>query len=571
MPPKENEVFEEKSDVTIEANESVVTTDEIKEQTSDEKEDSKKTFSEKTDEIADKFKENIEKIDWDKVVYEDENKQIPLVTQEDIEIFSSITDEFIGDMDIGSWVNIAKEEINEYIELKSRELELEVNELSYLHNMEETVKSSKELLALIQLDSKNLAKDFVENKIAETAIKAAVIKTLRDFTIKRYPIVEDKDEFVEYVNNDISKHMYVIPIFKRLIEREFKRISSLEYNRFNSSVFMDDAIDYTHAISTYLKMLDSDEVNIDLSALIAKDFEFMNFYVITVLYSVYKKSNPDFVLKHIKNIDDKTLESLNKTMDLEGYFTSMKDGPFDRINEKIETLIHKFHDVDIIDKIMNNIKDSLNSDKLFRYWKKTVEEQDGLVSSDDVENSRYTTILSKIIENIPSIENNMIGEWAKYYRVVRVLNLYLIFNDCKKVLLDEKLSDDDRDGAIFNLVVHLVKREYDHSFSKFVTDFNIFIKDTINAADSRDIFFKTSMNFLNVIHSFGFKSYYTEEDKDIYKLAKEKMGNKLFGTTIVDESDDIVLKDVDMTSTKNEYYNLVDRVLNNLIRSIDNL
>ena len=127
-----------------------------------------------------------------------------------------------------------EEEINEYIELKSRELELEVNELSYLHNMEETVKSSKELLALIQLDSKNLAKDFVENKIAETAIKAAVIKTLRDFTIKRYPIIEDKDEFIEYVNNDISKHMYVIPIFKRLIEREFNRISSLEYNRFNS-------------------------------------------------------------------------------------------------------------------------------------------------------------------------------------------------------------------------------------------------------------------------------------------------------------------------------------------------
>ena len=99
----------------------------------------------------------------------------------------------------------------------------------------------------------------------------------------------------------------------------------------------------------------------------------------------------------------------------------------------------------------------------------------------------------------------------------------------------------------------------------------MFIKDTVNAADSRDIFFKTSMNFLNVIHSFGFKSYYTEEDKDIYKLAKEKMGNKLFESTIVDESDDIVLKDVDMTSTKNEYYNLVDRVLNNLINSIDNL
>ena len=49
------------------------------------------------------------------------------------------------------------------------------------------------------------------------------------------------------------------------------------------------------------------------------------------------------------------------------------------------------------------------------------------------------------------------------------------------------------------------------------------------------------------------------------------MGNKLFGTTIVDESDDIVLKNVNMTSTKNEYYNLVDRVLNNLISSIDKL
>ena len=138
MPPKENEVLEEKTDAVIEGNESV-TTDDVKDQSSDKKEEVKKTFSEKTDEIADKFKNDIEKIDWDKVIYEDENKQIPLVTQEDIEIFSSITDEFIGDMDINSWVNIAKEEINEYIELKSRELELEVNELSYLHNMEETV------------------------------------------------------------------------------------------------------------------------------------------------------------------------------------------------------------------------------------------------------------------------------------------------------------------------------------------------------------------------------------------------------------------------------------------------
>lgn len=531
----------------------------------------KKSFDKQTDEIAEKFKEDIEKIEWDKIVYEDEAKLIPLVTQDDIDIFTSITSEFVGDMDISSWVSIAKEELKEYQEMKSRELELDADELKYMINMEETVKSSKELLALIQVDAKNLSKDFEENKIAETAIKAATVKTLRDFILKRYPIVNEKDNFINKIENDINKHMYVIPTFKRLIDREYRRINSKEYNRFSSSVIGDDALFYTQAISTYVKMLGADAVNIDLSALIAKDFEFMNFFVITVLYSVYKSAKPDFVLKNIKNIDDKTLESLNKTMDLNGHFTSMENGPFKQINESVEKLSVLLHDVNNIDKIIKNIDTALNSDKNFRFWKKNVEESIKQENKDNKE--LYTSILSKLVENIPTIENDKIGSWVRYYRTIRILNLYLTFSDLKSLLLstDINVTTDVVDSAVFNVVMHLVKREYDHNFSKLVVDLNIFINDTINSADSRDIFFKTSMNFLNVIHSFGFKSYYTEEDKDIYKLAKEKMGDKLFASTIVDENDDIVLKDVDLTSTKNEYYNLVLEVLNNLIKSIENL
>ena len=531
----------------------------------------KKSFDEQTDEIAEKFKEDIEKIEWDKIVYEDETKLIPLVTQDDIDIFTSITSEFVGDMDISSWVSIAKEELKEYQEMKSRELELDADELKYMINMEETVKSSKELLALIQVDAKNLSKDFEENKIAETAIKAATIKTLRDFILKRYPIVNEKDNFINKIEDDINKHMYVIPTFKRLIDREYRRINSKEYNRFSSSVIGDDALFYTQAISTYVKMLGADAVNIDLSALIAKDFEFMNFFVITVLYSVYKSAKPDFVLKNIKNIDEKTLESLNKTMDLNGHFTSMENGPFKQINESVEKLSVLLRDDNNIDKIMKNIDTALNSDKNFRFWKKNVEETIKQENKDDKE--LYTSILSKLVENIPTIENDKIGSWAKYYRTIRILNLYLTFSDLKSLLLstDNNVTTDVVDSAVFNVIMHLVKREYDHNFSKLVVDFNGFINDTINSADSRDVFFKTSMNFLNVIHSFGFKSYYTEEDKDIYKLAKEKMGDKLFASTIVDENDDIVLKDVDLTSTKNEYYNLVLEVLNNLIKSIENL
>lgn len=531
----------------------------------------KKSFDKQTDEIAEKFKEDIEKIEWDKIVYEDEAKLIPLVTQDDIDIFTSITSEFVGDMDISSWVSIAKEELKEYQEMKSRELELDADELKYMINMEETVKSSKELLALIQVDAKNLSKDFEENKIAETAIKAATIKTLRDFILKRYPIVNEKDNFINKIENDINKHMYVIPTFKRLIDREYRRINSKEYNRFSSSVIGDDALFYTQAISTYVKMLGADAVNIDLSALIAKDFEFMNFFVITVLYSVYKSAKPDFVLKNIKNIDEKTLESLNKTMDLNGHFTSMENGPFKQINESVEKLSVLLHDVNNIDKIVKNIDIALNSDKNFRFWKKNVEESIKQENKDNKE--LYTSILSKLVKNIPSIENDKIGSWVRYYRTIRILNLYLTFSDLKSLLLstDINVTTDVVDSAVFNVVMHLVKREYDHNFSKLVVDFNGFINETINSADSRDVFFKTSMNFLNVIHSFGFKSYYTEEDKDIYKLAKEKMGDKLFASTIVDENDDIVLKDVDLTSTKNEYYNLVLEVLNNLIKSIENL
>ena len=531
----------------------------------------KKSFDKQTDEITEKFKEDIEKIEWDKIVYEDEAKLIPLVTQDDIDIFTSITSEFVGDMDISSWVSIAKEELKEYQEMKSRELELDADELKYMINMEETVKSSKELLALIQVDAKNLSKDFEENKIAETAIKAATVKTLRDFILKRYPIVNEKDNFINKIENDINKHMYVIPTFKRLIDREYRRINSKEYNRFSSSVIGDDALFYTQAISTYVKMLGADAVNIDLSALIAKDFEFMNFFVITVLYSVYKSAKPDFVLKNIKNIDDKTLESLNKTMDLNGHFTSMENGPFKQINESVEKLSVLLHDVNNIDKIIKNIDTALNSDKNFRFWKKNVEESIKQENKDNKE--LYTSILTKLVKNIPSIENDKIGSWVRYYRTIRILNLYLTFSDLKSLLLstDINVTTDVVDSAVFNVVMHLVKREYDHNFSKLVVDLNIFINDTINSADSRDIFFKTSMNFLNVIHSFGFKSYYTEEDKDIYKFAKEKMGDKLFASTIVDENDDIVLKDVDLTSTKNEYYNLVLEVLNNLIKSIENL
>lgn len=513
-----------------------------------------------TDKYLDENKDKIDKINWDEIKYEDEAKTIPLVTKDDIEVYSAITSSFVGDMDLESWVTMSKGEINEYNELMKNYDTLEEPDKKYADSLKDTAKSSKELLALLQTQAKDLRKEFVENKIAETAIKAAVIKTLHDFIIERYPLPPEKKlGMKETYENQMSKLMYVLPIFRQSVDRDYTRgvfVKDKDLYRLSPYSVTSDAQDYTIAISIYLKMLGKQD-NLDLSSILEKDFDFMNFFIITILYSVYKYGDKDFVLKNIKNIDEKTLNSLDTTMNpsnfLEEKYCSLSDLVF--------TTIDKFKNTETIEKIINIIDSALKIDKTFKFYNKTI--------------SDYKDIFTEMIKNIPTIIDNKIGAWNKYYRTIRKMNLYFMFNDLLKLGKEKGVDSEEYKAGSFNVLIKYMKYNYEHHFTRFIVDFDDFLKMDVNSKESRDIFFKTCINETNVLHSFGFKTGFDIESEEykapkIYEHAKAKMG-KLYDTTIVDESDDIILKDVDLREVKEAYADIVREALNTFNEELINL
>lgn len=499
----------------------------------------------KNTEIVKENQEQIEKIDWDKIVYEDEEKTIPLVTDDDIEVYSAITSEFVGDMDISSWVRMTKDEIVEY-NTAIKNPPIDESDAKYRESLKETAKCSKELLALIQTQAKDLKKEFVENKIAETTIKAAVLKTLHDYIIDRYPIVENKEEIIKKYENDMTHFMYVVPIFRNLVDREIKRNN---IDRLTPESLDGDAFDYTVAISTYVRKLDADQKeNIDLANLISKDFEFMNFFVITILYSVYKYGDKDFVTNTIKNIDEKTLKSLDDTMNPSNSIEN--EAKYKEICENVFKIIDKFmNDKDYIENICNKMYPAISSDKTIKFYLESTE--------NDVEKA-----FTEIVKNIPSIEGTRLGAWNRYYRAIRKLNIYFTFKQLLTLSKKEDVQPDELKAAIFNVIIKYSQYYYEHLFTNFISSFVDYLDNTINSKESRDIFFKSSMNYLNSIHAFGFKSSYNVEEKEnivpnIYSFAKKNLG-KLYDSIVVDEKDDILLKDVDLAQVKIEYSKIVN-------------
>lgn len=502
---------------------------------------------ETTDKVLEKLKDEVNKIDWDKVVFEDEEKLIPRVTDENVEIFEGITSQFAGEMGIKSWISIAKTEIEEYKEMMKRESELDKDELKYFNNLKDSVQSSKELLALIQIDAIKMEKDFSENKIAETAIKASVIQTFHNFIIDRYPIIDNKNEVIHKYEDEMKKYSFLIPIFNQCQDRVCKKHAFWDKDAVENAAF-----NYTCAISTYVKMLKGSD-NIDISSIISHDFEYMNFFTVIILYSIIKHDrDSEFAKNILKNIDEKTEKTLDGTLSLYGILGSLE---FNDVNSLVKECIKNLSKKEIVESLKSKYLDVLLDDKTFM----TYCYDQGTHNLKEPE-----VILKDLVLNIPQIVDDKIGPWARYYRIIRVLNMYLAFNDMSKVID----KGENTEEAAFNVLLKIVKDRYDYLFTSFVTDFNTFIKETVNAKDSRDLFFKTSMNFINIMHTFCFKSSFTEEETHeegyIYKVAKRVMGQKNFDNTVVDESEDVMLKELNVQQTKTEYIKTVKNVLSSI-------
>lgn len=509
---------------------------------------------ETTSKVLEKMKDDVDKIEWDKIIYEDEDKLIPLVTKENVEIFEGITSQFVGNMEVNSWISIAKTEIAEYKEMMKRESELDEDERKYYENLKDSVQSSKELLALIQTNAIKIEKDFNENKIAESAIKASVMQTLHDFIIDRYPIIENKDETISNYEKLMKKNSFLISIFDQSLVRMSKK-----HKLWEKDVIEDSAFEYTSAISTYVKMLKGND-NIDISSIITHDFEYMNFFTILILYCVVKNEDvdSDYVKLILKNVSDKTKENLRNTFDLHGALNS--DSIIENIYDKVKCIISILSKKDTVEFLKSKYMDVLLDDKTFKFY---------CYVDGTNELKKPQEILKDLVLNTPQIIDDKIGPWARYFRIVRVLNMYLMFDDMSKAID----KGENVEELAFNVLLKMVKDKYDYLFTSFVTDFNFFIKETVNAKDSRDIFFKTSMNFINIMHAFCFKSIISPEEMKeegfIYNVAKRVMGQKNFDNTVVDEKEDVMLKELDIMQTKCEYFNLVEKLLVYIENSIN--
>ena len=145
------------------------------------------------DKIDAEAKEYLEKhskeaeIDWDKIEFEDEEKNFPKISKEELDVFCTISEGFIDRESVETYIRIAHADIENYLEMKQLVDSGEATEddKDYYDSLSKSKENSRIILATIQQDGRKLDKEFKESRIAEDLIKAVTLKACSDYIVKK--------------------------------------------------------------------------------------------------------------------------------------------------------------------------------------------------------------------------------------------------------------------------------------------------------------------------------------------------------------------------------------------------
>lgn len=568
-----------------------VVTDSTTDKTDIESEDILKKNKETKEDSAKKqyILDKKDSVDWSSIEYEKDDPEVPLLTDKEIGIFSAISNGFIDDETITVWIDIARDQIKAYkdFEESTKNTELDDDDKSYKKSLEDAKQESITLLAVIQSESRKLASDFEKDKIAENTIKAVSLNCLRDFAVSkfRYSSVAKNEvlstaqlatrDRTKEIESSLLKNMYVLPIFTEYANRfRLTEDRRLECNKFGKKYFNHVMDDIIQAVRIYIKNGDKKE-NIQISDIFDKDFEYMNYINSPIIYaySKYDTAEEGHKTLDLTKINKDKLESFEKVINLNGYFIndSTKDNNvFKTIYDKCEEFINYFISGNITDNTVNELPETLMSLAMLNVKNDRLYDK---YNEKGLKLENFTEYMTELVKDIPTIEDTHIGEWAEYYTYISKLNRY---QDLVKVYVqlrdpEKSKNTEETHRMVFNLLISLLAFDYKRQYCGFVSDIVDFLKDDVNDGQSKEFMFKSIMNSMILQHSLGFRSEFdpaTQNSGDgLYDLAKSVMG-KSYDYIIVDKKDDILLKNVELTTVKENYYKLIVKLIDEYLEDM---
>ena len=533
------------------------------------------------------------KIDWDKIEFEDAEKQIPLLTDEDRNFFITIAEGYFDRDLLDLYIDESIGTIQQYFELKALVESGNADEadVAYYEEVSKGYQDAKIVLASIQVESRQLAKSFKESKVSEDFIKAITLKSLHDFLVKRFHLTNTwKDNSKKYsaeelkeisreklIEDNILSKMYVTTMFNEYIYRYSikQNFSKDKAKNVLSPQFYDDSIDlFINALKEHINHV-KDSSNIDLASIIDKDFKYMEFIKAPIIYSLIKHNDP--------------IGELSKDKDL----LSTKLNPSEKFNEKFDKLYKLVLDLqkllntsEYIDALYDDYLGMIVTDKIYM---SVIGPEIGSLQYAD-----YKAVITSITNHMPDIEGVDIREWSKWYKFMRkyeiFYSIYTLKNYTPTELPEgetEKYNEANisfqKEKLIFNVIMGMVKEFYDCIYSNMTIDVTEFIKYQLADKSVRPFLFEVIMNSLGLQHHLGYISTLEldHEPKDenddgkgstsgdkIYDFAKSQMGEKQFDYFIVDKDNDILLKDVDLLETRGFYIDIATDVVDLLVSAL---
>lgn len=514
------------------------------------------------------------KIDWDQIEFEDAEKQIPLLTDEDRNLFITIAEGYFDRSLLDMYIDESISTIEQYLQIKSVVDSGEADEadMAYYEELSKGFQDAKIVLASIQVESRALAKSFKESKVSEDFIKAITLKSLHDFLIKRFRLTDtwkdrskrfskeeiDKMDRTKHIEDSILKNMYVITMFKEYIYRYTVKQdfdNDITLNMF-SKEFMDNGLNmFTDAISEHIKYM-KDDTNIDIASIIDRSFKYMECIKAPLIYALIRKDHPIGKLSKDKEL----LESkLNINHDF--------DEQFDYLYYSYKEFIKHISNPVTLNDIYVDYELMITSDPLFT----------DIISPELKSESftNYRAMIDSISKHIPDVNGTDIREWSKWYRFMRkyetFYSIYVLKGANIPENVEEKIGSEEileYEKLAFNVIMGMCKELYDYIYAELIIDVSDFIKMTLMDKSVRPFLFEVIMNNLSLQHHLGYLATYkvggeddnTKGDK-LYEFAKEQIGEKQFDYFIVDKDTDILLKDVDLVETRRKYISFANDVV----------
>lgn len=515
------------------------------------------------DKIDAEAKEYLEKhskeaeIDWDKIEFEDEEKNFPKISKEELDVFCTISEGFIDREAVETYIRIAHADIENYLEVKKLVDSGEATEddKEYYDSLSKSKENSRIILASIQQDGRKLDKEFKESRIAEDLIKAVTLKACSDYIVKKYRLSNSwrpssderhKIDNTEFIMDELLNKMYIAPLFHNIIERDrIKSEVSMKYNLFGSKFYNSHLDDFAEAVRVYIRQgkLDFDKLTIEkVLTSDMKTFEFMRLPMVWAL----KKFNTSIASVKEWEMTPEEEEKISSRMNPNNLFETELKELANWIDDTIDLLL----DPTVAENGMKLAMDIIQKDP---FTKK-------IAADPNYDWSNSEKVMMDIAELIPeNVTKQNFSSWAVIYKYLQKYERYYLFYNLSTTIKSDKIDADKKRVSTFNVLCGLVEDYYMFMVGELITSMNGFLYEAGYNGETQNIMFSTVMSNFICQHELGYRQKLITEGEDqnvsgdgLYDLAENLLKDK-FTYIIGNKNDDILLKNVNLIETRRTY------------------